>query len=189
MKKNLFLFILITLSFFLISSTNTVTLININIDGSENLLSYPADTKEFIFYNADSKPYKTTKIKGLEKLKELEVLRFYMLPFVEDYSFLKDVSKTCKELTLDGCQFYGFENISHLTNLEEIFISGSHWTDEQYNALVKTGIDLSCFPKLKSFSIQVSVGDDPRACYCSAIEIKHTKKMKREFGKVTFYDE
>ena len=189
MKKNLFLFILITFTCFLISSTNTVTLININEDGSENLLSYPADTKEFIFYNADSKPYKTTKIKGLEKFKELEVLRFYMLPFVEDYSFLKDVSKTCKELTLDGCQFYGFENISHLTNLEEIFISGSHWTDEQYNALVKTGIDLSCFPKLKSFSIEVSVGDDPRACYCSAIEIKHTKKMKREFGKVTFYDE
>ena len=189
MKKNLFLFILITLSFFLISSTNTVTLININIDGSENLLSYPADTKEFIFFNGDSKPYKTTKLKGLEKLKELEILRFYNLPFAEDYSFLKDVSKTCKELTLEGCQFYGFDIISHLTNLEEIFISGSHWTDEQYNALVKTGIDLSYFPKLKSFSIEVSVGDDPRACYCSAIEIKHTKKMKREFGKVTFYDE
>lgn len=189
MKKNLFLFILITFTCFLISSTNTVTLININEDGSENLLSYPADTKEFIFFNGDSKPYKTTKLKGLEKLKELEVLRFYNLAFVKDYSFLKDVSKTCKELVLSGCDFYGFDNISHLTNLEEIVIDGCDWTEEQYNALVKTGIDLSGFPKIKSFSIRVSIGDERGWSYCSAIEIKHTKKMKREFGKVTFYDE
>lgn len=189
MKKNLFLFILITLSFFLISSTNTVTLINVNLDGSENLLTYPADTKEFIFFNGDSKPYKTTKIKGLEKFKELEVLRFYILPFVEDYSFLKDVSITCKELVLSGCDFYGFDNISHLINLEEIVIDGCCWTKEQYNTLVKTGIDLSCFPKLKSFSIEVLIGDERGWSYCSAIEIKHTKKMKREWGTVTFFDE
>ena len=164
-------------------------MININIDGSEILLSYPADTKEFIFYNADSKPYKTTKLKGLEKLKELEILRFYNLPFAEDFSFLKDVSKTCKELTLYGCQFYGFDNISHLTNLEEIVIDGCYWTKEQYNTLVKTGIDLSCFPKIKSFSIEVKIGDERGWSYCSAIEIKHTKKMKREWGTVTFFDE
>ena len=189
MKKNIFLFILFTLSFFLFSASNTVTLININIDGSENILSYPSDTKKLVFFNGDSKPYKTTKLEGLEKLKELEVLRFYNLAFVKDYSFLKDVSKTCKELSFSGCQFYGFDNISHLTNLEEIVIDGCYWTKEQYNTLVKTGIDLSCFPKIKSFSIEVKIGDERGWSYCSAIEIKHTKKMKRELGTVTFFDE
>ena len=188
MKKNLIIFILIMLTSFLISASNIITIVNINMDGSENLLSYPADTKEFIFFNGDSKSYKTTKLKGLEKLEELEVLRFYNLSFVKDYSFLKDVSKTCKELSFRGCYFYGFDNISHLTNLEEIVIDGCYWTEEQYNALVKTGIDLSSFPKIKSFSIRVRIGDERGWSYCSAIEIKHTKKMKREFGKVTFYD-
>lgn len=151
MKKLTFILFICLIS---LSCNNSITLLRINKDNSEISNIYPANTKKLSIIDNDGNNCKTVNIKGLENFKKLEEISFYCLVFLEDFSFLKDINSSCKRLYFVRSNFFGFENISHLKNLEEIEFDG-YITDEQFNSLLKNGIDLNCFPKLKKLTFQL----------------------------------
>ncbi|HAH62868.1 MAG TPA: hypothetical protein DCL73_12300 [Treponema sp.] len=98
-------------------------------------------------FDSDVNGYHTKNFYGLEQLKNLKILEFQTLAFLEDYDFLRPVTAP-EELYIAGGVFNNFSVVDNMRHLK-IFDMSADMSKSAAEKIKKEGYDFSDYAELK----------------------------------------
>lgn len=132
-----------------IACSSEVTITRIMINGQSFTERYSENLQQLVIFDSAKNRYKTKTIEGLEKFKNLKVLEFQNLKFLENYNFLINVS-SCEKLYISTGPYFDFHILKNMKHLKILEFYGNI-TESDIAYIKINGIDLSFLPDLESF--------------------------------------
>ena len=124
-----------------------VQLSRVQINGTIIVQSVPENTTSLVLFDSDVNGYHTKNFYGLEQLKNLKILEFQTLAFLEDYDFLRPVTAP-EELYIAGGVFNNFSVVDNMRHLK-IFDMSADMSKSAAEKIKKEGYDFSDYAELK----------------------------------------
>lgn len=122
MKKSLMISLFLLVSN-LVCFSEDVDIVYVCRDGSEFIEKIDKNEKAFGFFASEESKYNNVvTVKGLEQLVEVEEASFYMLRYINDFSFLSDL-KNLRKLHIASCTINNLKFLEKLQKLEYLSIN------------------------------------------------------------------
>lgn len=139
-------------------SAQSVQLSRVQTNGTTIVQSIPENTTSLVLFDSDSNGYHTKNFYGLEQLKNLKILEFQMLAFLEDYNFLRPVTVP-EELYIAGGVFNDFSVIDNMRHLK-VFDMSADMSKKAAEKIKREGYDFSNYAELKKIVFEPVIREE-----------------------------
>lgn len=167
------------LSIFGLQAVNAqfMQLSRVQINGTTIVQSIPENTTSLVLFDSDSNGYHTKNFYGLEHLRNLKILEFQTLAFLENYNFLRVVTAP-EELYIAGGVFNDFSVIDNMPHLK-VFDMSADMSKRAAEKIKKEGYDFSNYAELKKIVFEPVIREENVSGYERFETVPHFKVIPR----------